>query len=33
MGFDRVVMLATGAPRVEDVMWTPVPELSTVDKI
>ncbi|WP_333815715.1 EF-P lysine aminoacylase EpmA [Tabrizicola sp.] len=25
MGFDRVVMLATGAPRVEDVMWTPVP--------
>ncbi|MBL9048535.1 MAG: EF-P lysine aminoacylase GenX [Tabrizicola sp.] len=25
MGFDRVVMLATGAPRVEEVMWTPVP--------
>ena len=25
MGFDRVVMLATGAPRIEDVMWTPVP--------
>jgi lysyl-tRNA synthetase class 2 len=25
LGFDRVVMLATGAPRVEDVMWTPVP--------
>lgn len=25
MGFDRVVMLATGAPRVDDVMWTPVP--------
>ena len=25
MGFDRVVMLAIGAPRIEDVMWTPVP--------
>lgn len=25
MGFDRVVMLVTGAPRIEDVMWTPVP--------
>ncbi|WP_374396140.1 EF-P lysine aminoacylase EpmA [Tabrizicola sp.] len=25
MGFDRVVMLASGAPRIEDVMWTPVP--------
>jgi elongation factor P--(R)-beta-lysine ligase len=25
MGFDRMVMLATGAPRIEDVMWTPVP--------
>ncbi|NHB76825.1 EF-P lysine aminoacylase EpmA [Rhodobacter calidifons] len=25
MGFDRVVMLATGAPRIEEVMWTPVP--------
>ena len=25
MGFDRVVMLATSAPRIEDVMWTPVP--------
>ena len=24
MGFDRVVMLATGAPRIDDVMWTPV---------
>lgn len=23
LGFDRVVMLATGAPRIEDVMWTP----------
>ena len=25
MGFDRVVMLATGAPRIDDVIWTPVP--------
>lgn len=25
MGFDRVVMLATGAPRIDDVVWTPVP--------
>ena len=25
MGFDRVVTLATGAPRIDDVMWTPVP--------
>jgi len=24
MGFDRLVMLATGAPRVEDVIWTPL---------
>ncbi len=24
MGFDRVLMLATGAPRIEDVMWVPV---------
>jgi elongation factor P--(R)-beta-lysine ligase len=25
MGFDRVVMLATAAPRIDDVLWTPVP--------
>ena len=25
MGFDRVVMLATGAPKIDDVVWTPVP--------
>jgi lysyl-tRNA synthetase class 2 len=25
MGFDRVVMLASGAPRIDDVLWTPVP--------
>lgn len=24
LGFDRLVMLATGAPRLADVMWTPV---------
>lgn len=26
MGFDRVVMLATAAPRIDDVIWAPVPE-------
>jgi len=26
MGFDRVVMLATGAPSVESVRWTPFPD-------
>lgn len=25
LGFDRLVMLATAAPRIDDVMWTPVP--------
>ena len=25
MGFDRVVMLATGAPRIDSVIWAPVP--------
>jgi lysyl-tRNA synthetase class 2 len=23
LGFDRLVMLATGAPRIDAVMWTP----------
>jgi lysyl-tRNA synthetase class 2 len=26
LGLDRLVMLATGAPRIEDVLWVPVPE-------
>jgi lysyl-tRNA synthetase class 2 len=26
LGFDRLVMLATGARRIEQVLWTPVPE-------
>jgi lysyl-tRNA synthetase class 2 len=25
LGFDRLVMLATGAPRIEQVLWSPVP--------
>jgi lysyl-tRNA synthetase class 2 len=25
LGFDRLVMLATGAARVDDVIWTPLP--------
>ena len=27
MGFDRLVMLATGASRIEQVLWSPVPDL------
>ncbi len=26
LGFDRLVLLATGARRIEDVIWTPVAE-------
>ena len=30
LGFDRLVMLATGATRIEQVLWTPVAERGTV---
>jgi lysyl-tRNA synthetase class 2 len=29
LGFDRLVMLATGAQRIEQVLWTPVAEMGT----
>ena len=29
LGFDRLVMLASGAERIEQVLWTPVAEVGT----
>jgi lysyl-tRNA synthetase class 2 len=29
LGFDRLVMLATGAARIEQVLWAPVAERGT----
>jgi lysyl-tRNA synthetase class 2 len=32
LGFDRLVMLATGASRIDQVIWTPLPEPDGKDK-
>ncbi|GGK48010.1 EF-P lysine aminoacylase EpmA [Salinarimonas ramus] len=32
LGFDRLCVLATGAQRIEDVLWTPVPDLDTISE-
>jgi lysyl-tRNA synthetase class 2 len=31
LGFDRLVMLASGAEHIEQVIWSPVPELETLE--
>ena len=31
LGFDRLVMLATGAARIEQVIWTPLPDPAQED--
>ena len=31
LGFDRLVMLATGAPRIEEVIWTPVADVDRMN--
>ena len=28
LGLDRLVMLATGAPRIDQVIWGPMPDLT-----
>lgn len=32
LGFDRLVMLATGAPSIEDVLWTPIARQGAVSR-
>ena len=32
LGFDRLVILATGAPRIEDVLWTPVEDINPTSR-
>jgi len=29
LGFDRLVMLATGAPTIDDILWAPVARTDT----
>src|SRR5262249_56273695 len=32
LGFDRLVLLATGAARIDEVMWTPMSAVWTIEK-